>query len=260
MTWVIGMPSMWGYAVGISDIRVSFASGRSVDCLQKIYPVGRSIAAGFAGSVRFGFWAIDDLQRYLLLPPDHAWVPGRAAFLWWRRARRQFAAFPPEERALGASLMLFGASPNKDLGLPGTTLPFVAMLRSPDFFPEVIRLNQASSIGSGADVEVYRASLAQDIGRESEVWRMEVAGFGASAQILKYLVAQTINENPIGSVSPHVHLCLVGRHGISIDTSDRDDFEGEERHEIRMPPVATTWAEFQQLSQAHGLAAADGTA
>jgi hypothetical protein len=24
MTWVIGMPSMWGYAAGISDIRVSF--------------------------------------------------------------------------------------------------------------------------------------------------------------------------------------------------------------------------------------------
>ena len=42
---------MFGYGFGISDVRVTLADGSEVDCLQKIYPIGRHVAAGFAGSV-----------------------------------------------------------------------------------------------------------------------------------------------------------------------------------------------------------------
>jgi hypothetical protein len=46
---------MFGYGFGLSDIRVTLGDGSEVDCLQKIYPVARWVAAGFSGSVKIGF-------------------------------------------------------------------------------------------------------------------------------------------------------------------------------------------------------------
>ena len=65
MTWVVGSPSFMGFGVAVSDIRVSLANGRHFDRLQKVYEVGPFIAAAFAGSVSFGFWAISDLRDFL---------------------------------------------------------------------------------------------------------------------------------------------------------------------------------------------------
>jgi hypothetical protein len=50
MTWIIGMPTLFGSSIGISDICVTIAHGREFDCLRKIYRVGPDIALGFAGS------------------------------------------------------------------------------------------------------------------------------------------------------------------------------------------------------------------
>ena len=54
---------MFGYGFAVSDIRVTLANGSEVDCVQKIYSVGRFLAAGFAGSVRIGFAMIHELRR-----------------------------------------------------------------------------------------------------------------------------------------------------------------------------------------------------
>jgi transposase len=59
MTWVIAtnVPIL-GYAIAISDIRVTFGelnARKERDCLQKIYPVGQDLAAGFAGAAEIGF-------------------------------------------------------------------------------------------------------------------------------------------------------------------------------------------------------------
>ena len=54
MTWVVGMPTMFGYGIGISDVRITLADGSERDCLQKIYPVGRFLAMGLAGFVPIG--------------------------------------------------------------------------------------------------------------------------------------------------------------------------------------------------------------
>src|ERR1039458_6063314 len=64
MTWIIGTPTMFGYSFGISDVRVKLGN-REIDCLQKIHPVGRFIAAGFAGAVRIGFEMVDELRQLL---------------------------------------------------------------------------------------------------------------------------------------------------------------------------------------------------
>lgn len=38
MTWIVGMPTLFGYSIGISDIRVTVNDHSEYDCLQKIYP------------------------------------------------------------------------------------------------------------------------------------------------------------------------------------------------------------------------------
>lgn len=72
MTWVIGVASLFGHGVVISDIRVTFNNGASVDMLQKAYPVGNFMVAGFAGSVLIGFNLLNSLAKVLALPPEVA--------------------------------------------------------------------------------------------------------------------------------------------------------------------------------------------
>jgi hypothetical protein len=43
---------------------VTLGDGAEVDCLQKIYPVVRWVAAGFWGSVQIGCALIDSLSRW----------------------------------------------------------------------------------------------------------------------------------------------------------------------------------------------------
>ncbi len=57
------MPTIFGYSVGVSDIRVTLYDGSERDCLQKIYPIAQSIALGFAGSVRIGFEMVDVMKE-----------------------------------------------------------------------------------------------------------------------------------------------------------------------------------------------------
>jgi hypothetical protein len=46
MTWIASTPTMFGYSFGISDVRVTLADGSEVDCLQKVYNVGRFLRHG----------------------------------------------------------------------------------------------------------------------------------------------------------------------------------------------------------------------
>jgi hypothetical protein len=65
MTWIVGTPTIFGYGFGISDVRVTPRNGSEVDCLQKIHPVGRYIAAGFAGDVYIGFAMVEELRKLM---------------------------------------------------------------------------------------------------------------------------------------------------------------------------------------------------
>src|SRR6266536_273159 len=76
MTWIVGRALPWGCAAALSDIRVTLADRSEVDCLQKIYPVGRFIALGFAGSVAIGFGIVGRLRQLLgTVKPGEAWEP-----------------------------------------------------------------------------------------------------------------------------------------------------------------------------------------
>ena len=249
MTWVIGTPSSMGYGIAISDVRVTFPDGTTHDCLQKIYPVGRFITAGFAGSVAFGFWAIGNLQQQLgRAEPGHAWVPGWVAFKWFRLARRVFGISPPHVKAKGAAIMLVGVSPTVDVGIPGWARATVAIMQAPDFFPRILRLQEVGAIGSGSGVELYIRELEQLQRNPYEIWQAEVGMPGGFGRIVLHNIQQTILQNPSTGISHHLHLCLVRRGEITLIKSDHSVVppNGPEI-EVRMPRVATTWAEFKEM-------------
>src|SRR5436305_633541 len=107
MTWIVGMPTMFGYSIGISDIRVTLADGSERDCLQKIYPISSSIALGFAGSVAIGFVMVAAMRQWLLCDQSNqAWQPLETAELWSPIAREIFRSAPVEEQCGQCALMM----------------------------------------------------------------------------------------------------------------------------------------------------------
>ena len=82
---------MFGYGFGISDVRVTLGDGTEVDCLQKLYSIGRHVAAGFAGSVIIGFAMIDELRRLAAYEDERmACDPLAIEKQWPDQARRIF--------------------------------------------------------------------------------------------------------------------------------------------------------------------------
>ncbi len=265
-----------GFGIGISDIRVSWGEHHE-DCLQKIHEVGPFIAAAFAGYVRFGFWAIADL-RDRLKPVDRegAWMPQRAALKWHRRARRAFANCQDEERDLTAAVMLIGVSPDKDMGISGWARPSVAIMRSPDFSPRFLNMNAVEAIGSGTTVDEFNdllRSLQENAFHRAE---LEAAMPGASAEAFRDAIFRVLQDHPQLSVSSHVHLCVVRRGSVEIAPSNFtvvSEVSGEwwisdpevakliqsDSRRIDMPPVASTWEEYEALCAKKGLSAAAGS-
>lgn len=71
------------------------------------------------------------------------------------------------------------------------------------------------------------------------------------------LLAGAVQKHPVVGISPHLHLCIVRRARITIEANDRDVYTpGGTKIEFRMPPVARSWDEFKQLSQARNVEAA----
>lgn len=110
---------MCGYGFAISDIRVTLGDGTEVDCLQKIYPVGRHLAAGFAGSVAIGFAMMSELRRLTSYNDDRiACDPDAVAAQWPACARSVFASFRRRNRRASATSCSFAPIPLPTMGIP----------------------------------------------------------------------------------------------------------------------------------------------
>ncbi len=158
MTWIVGAPTMFGYGFAISDVRVTLADGSEVDCLQKLFCIGRHLAAGFAGSVMIGFAMIDELRR--LADFDDARMacdPESIATQWPAHARRIFANFSSDEQEAQCHLMLVCVDPRLDVRVSTIPRSHVYVFRSPRFDIEVIPTHKLGSIGSGLESEECRA-------------------------------------------------------------------------------------------------------
>jgi hypothetical protein len=262
MTWIVGAAAMAGYAVGISDVRVTFADGRETDCLQKLYPMSRFIAAGFAGSVRIGFAMLDALADLLRdLPEGSAWHPEEVADCFQDLASQVFQAAPQAEQALHSHLILLGAHPTEDAGIPGWARCSVHTLKSPAFNPQLAKVREVVSIGSGSMVARYQEALDGFSSNVLSLLQGEVMGARMGFLPLSMVVQKTIEQNPTLGISPHAHICVVRRGSVEVGTNDENRYPASgEVIEVRMPSVATTWNEFVQLVVSSTGSGADGAA
>jgi len=151
MTWIVGTPTVFGYAILVSDVQVTFTtrSGQQqfLDCLQKIYPVSKSMLGGFAGSVKIGFRILSELQyESSKLGDDQDWDLETIANSWWPMvAKEVFGKSEAKERDLGSQVILAAAHPSQNNGAwPQTD---VYSFSSPDFKPVKANYRQVASIG-----------------------------------------------------------------------------------------------------------------
>jgi hypothetical protein len=255
MTWVIGRAGPFGYAVGLSDIRVTFADGTERDCLQKIYRIGSQLALGFAGSVAIGLETISQLSAALYVPQkDSAWVPQFVAENLSGGMQRLFNSFPEEERRLGLQLILLAAHPSENDG-PIWARCYVYRFSSPDFGPALAGPAQIVSIGSGSKVTPYADALRR-LEEDNELLTFQQYHEDAISIMLMSSITSELKKLPIKGISPHLHICIVGRGATRIGTNNTQAIGAPELN-FEMPPVATNMEEFKKLLSSANISSFD---
>jgi hypothetical protein len=264
MTWVVGSPTPWGYAAALSDIQVTISTRNELgdpikkytDCLQKIYFVGPSIIAGFAGSVRLGFKFIGHLQNYLAPeendPIDMAWIPEWVAANWSMEAKEFYEDLPPSEKA-HVEILIAGVHPNEDNGIPGMPLSYAWTLSGPNFIPQAVPNGRAGSIGSGAKrYKEFLETIHNDDGWHSlhQFQTLHEDGFGRA--LLVHL-SEKIERDPATGISDHLHLAICRRHSVVLMNNDhiKANADGTSTA-ILMPIVANSWESYLKIMASNG--------
>lgn len=256
MTWVIGAASVMGTGALVSDSRVHFADGGSAELLQKIYPVGNYIAAGFAGSVRIGFELIESLRTMLAVPADigpHAFDPVGVSVEWAPIAREIFQRAPELERRSGAKIILVGVSPIENMGHENFPKVYVIRFAAPDFTPQYMNRGlRMCSIGSGAGVTQYKRSLRPLVRMSSGIHQAHLSGVHHWAETLAFSATIAVRDFPHAGISEHFHVIGISLGNMALANNDMNTYplEGEPII-LQMPPVATSWLEFCDLAAAH---------
>jgi hypothetical protein len=262
------MPTLFGYAAIISDVCVTFSHPKrpSVqrDMLQKVYPVGNFIVAGFAGSVEIGFQLLDDLSRFLSLPEgekDAAWYPEWVAEEWHPRAQRIFASGGPEQRRCGSQLVISGVSPDEDVGIPGLARSLVVRMSAPRYEPEISRdTGPPLEIGCGAEATLAKERMVglKEFGNPMMQGEVGSAG-GGYARVVMMSLAQDLTRRPIPGVSHHLQLVIVTRGRFLLQPSDHTTYVDGVAVPMCVPPLARSWDEFVQMATGIGASPSSAT-
>jgi hypothetical protein len=268
MTWVVGGTSPFGYGFLISDVRVRFPDGEERDLLQKVYPVGNFIAAGFAGSVRIGFLLITNLQRCLRLPDElaagNAWNPDYVAEKWAPRARRIFENADATEQALGSHILMVGISPKDNLGAPAFPRPHLIRFASPNFNPGRFKKGlRVCHIGSRRKLKALKDSIDHYFRFSTSLGIVgETGGPAMRAQMIAHSMAMHVEETSPKGISPHVHIVICQRGRITKGKNDETRYpaDGSGPINFRMPTVATSNAQFVSLCRSFKKATSGGCA
>jgi hypothetical protein len=272
MTWIVGTPYGFGYGIGISDVRVTLGDS-GYDCLQKIYPVGRFVAMGFAGSVKIGFAMKDEATSLLYSDdPSLACDPIEVSKLWPHQARRVFGQFPETEREHHCHLMMISTHPTENCGESPWPRSYVHIFRSPEFQPVSIAVNKLGTIGCGEESEPCRKAveeLSNDYKRMSLIREGEQGTPGGMATMLGIHLTMLLKDVQPKGVSTHLQYCWVYRGKIIIETNDHSvagrwtafrhgsGITGQPRAQLdgvtfTMPELATSWNEFQKVLRRFG--------
>ena len=259
MTWVMGQPIMFGYAICLADIQVTFGT-KTEDCLQKIYKIDRNLVVGFAGSVNIGFAMLNGLAklRDSVIKENLVFEPDKLAEIWSEKAREIFNSAPEKYKTKGSELLMAGVSYSRDLGIPGFGKPVVVALRYPYFKPELTQMGEWLSIGKGREVKHYQKILKNLESKEyNEAMQMETAFPGGYGSVLGFTVGDKVRRAPkVSGISKHLHISVINRQGVKLGNTDHWEVgpsdTWETRKEFRMPKVATSWKEFQAFCREHG--------
>ncbi len=255
MTWVVAVPEVFGHAIVVSDVRVSFSDGSSVDCLQKLHEIGPFVIAGFAGSVELGFRAITALRTTLSqIPRGYAWaLPDIVGTKVRVAARDTFTMAPPELQELGLALVVASAHPSENVRGADFARADVFTLRSPDFVPEPVPPRSCHAIGSGSGRDEYMTAVGIAV-RDPGFLQAVMAGGCLQASSLAQAVEHVVSQSPDPGISRHVQigLALRGRCLIYSHEYTRITWDGAAtRHAV--PHVAKSWAELCQILSARAL-------
>lgn len=264
MTWVIGASSLFGYGVMLSDVRVTFSNGRTADIVRKAYPVGPYIVAGFAGSVFIGFRLLQSLREFLSISPYEpeperlAWQPEWVAHHWSSEAKKIFAICPLAEKRLRSHFLMVGVSPTEDVGAPEFRRVYIIRFSNPEFRPGFMRKAfTVCHIGTGGGVAMYKRAFRDHFRLGASSLRSEMGGPGGWASMLGHTVNIVAAEQPIESVSRHMHI-LVCRLGEIIEGTNNERVypaDGSGPIVFEMPKVATNYEEFIRFCDGLGCGA-----
>src|SRR5262245_691336 len=254
MTWVLGSAMVFGYGALISDIRVTWRDGRPPrDILQKIYPIGPMMMAGFSGSVKIGFTMIADLQACFGRGPIYLWegttiwYPERACWRWYRRGRWLFKMWAPDEQQLGCQLIIAAASPFPNGA--GGNLPRCIRMVAPLFVPERI-VGHWTSIGSGAGHR-SAAWYAQQFLTESgfQLLQGERMHLFGAAEMTAQTVAMALQRQPMADVSDVLQVGVVTAQGCQIRGIESIPAGTSSKAPARL---AQSWEEYEELCGREG--------
>lgn len=265
VTFVVSLTGLPNGGYVANDLRVGAYDTRGHFCpwidfgLQKVYPIGPYVVAGFAGSVELGFWAIHDLRRYVGDPPEGVAVyPSVIARWWWRRPRRAWGRVPERLRKLGLSVILVGASPDPT----PLNVSHGFVFRSPNFEFERIAPMRPTGIGSGNGVPTVTAALDDLVDPENlneGLFRFEVGFPMGGAGALGFALGAALTDEPTDHVSAEFQTWRVARGRVEMSTNEMTALTPGAASRV-FPPLATSWPEFQQLASEAGQSAAAAVA
>lgn len=261
MTWVIGAASILSTGAIISDIRVRFKSGHSGDLLQKAYPVGNYMAAGFAGSVKIGFQLIEDLKNTMTvsgIDGGYAFEPAQVAHAWSARAREIFAHAAEEEKQNGAQIILVGASPTENMGVADYPRIYLIRFTAPHFVPGFIKRGlRMCSIGSGAGVNQYKQALRPLFRFGSGIHQAHMLGLHEWASTLAFSTTVAVRDFPYTGISENFHVVGIRLGEMVVVSNDMTTYPLDAPPiELKMPQIAHSWQEFCERAQSYATATA----
>jgi|GEM_PF-1232859 len=254
MTWVIGESSKFGYGLLVSDIQVRFSNGKTANILQKVYPLGKFIAGGFAGSVKIGFDLLDSLKKFLQPPviyeKDYCVYPHWVAEKWSNEALSVWNNSSENEKNLGSKFLIVAAYPSNDYNyLFGNCKICIIRVSSPEFKPKIINKIGIWSIGSGSQVKEYKNAIKSliknEITPEDEVFGIELFQPGTIATNFLFRLSRTIEKRP-NEFSKNLHMVTVKVGEIFICNNDTRIYRPntDKPEIIEMPKVAKSYSEF----------------
>jgi hypothetical protein len=262
VTWILGSGLPWGYGALIGDVRVTWpATGQHLDVLQKIYPVGPWMIAGFAGSVELGFALVEDLRFFLSgAGPDYMFPPERALWDWRRRGRRIFGHASSSHRSHGCQILVAAVTPFSN----GLFLKTICIkLSAPEFLPHKAEPYQWLSIGSGVSHDL--AAEYAGLGSESPLAQVVAKGASmmsdGSVMLVAIDVRRGLTNAQVVTVSDRLLVGTVRPRAMEVKELDDGRHAQVPGFQLIDPiGLVDSWDAFQERAKDANLEAAAATA